>query len=70
MIEWDEARGGNYQWREVAWDELGRMLRSYEDWQFMPEIRDKTKSFNERRVTTECQRPRFVKVCGWPSRTN
>jgi hypothetical protein len=50
MIEWDEARGGhvplvNIDGREISWDEFGRMLMSYEGWQFKLEIRDKSEEF-------------------------
>ncbi len=47
MIDWDEAQEGRVplltiDGREVAWDELGRMLMTYEGWQFKLEIRDKS----------------------------
>ena len=50
MIEWDEAQGGrlplvNIDGREITWDEFGRMLMSYEGWQFKLEIRDKSEEF-------------------------
>jgi hypothetical protein len=50
MIEWDEARGSHVPLvivdsREITWDELGRMLMSYEGWQFKLEIRDKSEEF-------------------------
>lgn len=46
-IEWDEARGGQVplviiDGREIAWDELGRILMTYEGWQFKLDIRDKS----------------------------
>jgi hypothetical protein len=28
--------------REVSWDEMGRMLMSFEGWQFRLEIRDRS----------------------------
>jgi hypothetical protein len=50
MIEWDEARGSHVPLvivdsREITWDELGRMLMSYEGWQFKLEIQDKSEEF-------------------------
>jgi hypothetical protein len=49
-IEWDETRGGQVplviiDGREITWDELGRMLMTYEGWQFKLEIRDKSEEF-------------------------
>jgi hypothetical protein len=49
-IEWDEARDGKVplviiDGREITWDELGRMLMTYEGWQFKFEIRDKSEEF-------------------------
>ena len=50
MIGWDEAHDGRVpllliDGREIRWDELGRMLMSYEGWQFKLEIRDKSEEF-------------------------
>jgi hypothetical protein len=50
MIGWDEAQDGrvpllSVDGREITWDELGRMLMSYEGWQFKLEIRDKSEEF-------------------------
>jgi hypothetical protein len=50
MIGWDEAQGGHIplvivDGREIRWDELGRMLMSYEGWQFRLEIGDKSEEF-------------------------
>lgn len=49
-IKWDEARDGKVplvviDGQEIAWDELGRMLMTYEGWQFKLEIRDKSEEF-------------------------
>jgi hypothetical protein len=49
-IEWDDARHGQVplviiDGREITWDELGRMLMTYEGWQFKLEIRDKSEEF-------------------------
>ena len=49
-IKWDEAQGGQVplaiiDGREIKWDELGRMLMTYEGWQFKLEIRDKSEEF-------------------------
>ena len=46
-IEWDEARDGRVpllavDGRELSWDEFGRMLMTFEGWQFKLEIRDKS----------------------------
>jgi hypothetical protein len=46
-IEWDEAEDGGVpliivDGRELAWDEFGRMLMTFEGWQFKLEIRDKS----------------------------
>jgi len=46
-IEWDEAADGRVPMltidgREIAWDQLGRMLMTFEGWQFKLEIRDKS----------------------------
>lgn len=50
LIGWDEAQDGRVpllliDGREIRWDELGRMLMSYEGWQFKLEIRDKSEEF-------------------------
>ena len=47
IIEWDDDEDGllpllNVDGRKVTWDELGRMLMTYEGWQFKLEIRDKS----------------------------
>jgi hypothetical protein len=44
-IEWDDASAGQVpllviDGREITWEELGRMLMSFEGWQFKLEIRD------------------------------
>lgn len=49
-IEWDKARDGSVplliiDGREITWDELGRMLMTYEGWQFKLDIRDKSEEF-------------------------
>ena len=46
-IEWDESEDGRVpllviDGQEVSWDELGRMLMSFEGWQFRVEIRDRS----------------------------
>ena len=46
-IGWDETRDGqvpllNVDGREITWDEFGRMLMSFEGWQFKLEIRDRS----------------------------
>jgi hypothetical protein len=45
MIEWDAASDGRVpllliDGREMTWEQLGRMLMSFEGWQFKLEIRD------------------------------
>ena len=46
LIKWDGCEEGvpylNVDGQEVTWDELGRMLLTYEGWQFKLEIRDKS----------------------------
>ena len=49
-IAWDEAQDGsvpilNIDGREITWEEFGRMLMSFEGWQFKLEIRDKSEEF-------------------------
>ena len=49
-IAWDEAQDGsvpllNIDGREITWEEFGRMLMSFEGWQFKLEIRDKSEGF-------------------------
>ena len=44
-IEWDESEDSRVpllviDGQEVSWDEFGRMLMSFEGWQFRLEIRD------------------------------
>ncbi len=46
-IEWDDARDGRVpvliiDGREITWDEFGRMLMSFEGWQFKLNIGDKS----------------------------
>ena len=46
-IEWDESAEGRVpllviDGQEVSWEELGRMLMSFEGWQFRLEIRDRS----------------------------
>jgi hypothetical protein len=46
-IEWDETQDGRVpllaiDGRGITWDEFGRMLMSFEGWQFRLEIRDKS----------------------------
>ncbi|MBW4092378.1 MAG: hypothetical protein HIU82_14920 [Proteobacteria bacterium] len=46
-IDWDESGDGRtpllvIDGREVAWDEFGRMLMSFEGWQFQLAIRDRS----------------------------
>ena len=47
MIEWDDAHDGRVplliiDGREITWDELGRMLMSFEGWQFKLTLGDKS----------------------------
>jgi hypothetical protein len=47
MIQWDTAEDGRVpllviDGREIAWEEFGRMLMTFEGWQFKLEIRDKS----------------------------
>jgi hypothetical protein len=47
MIEWDDAHDGRVpllviDGREITWNEFGRMLMSYEGWQFKLSIADKS----------------------------
>jgi hypothetical protein len=46
-IEWDESKDGRVpllviDGRDVSWKELGRMLLTFEGWQFRMEIRDRS----------------------------
>lgn len=46
-IEWDDAHDGHVplliiDGREITWEEFGRMLMTFEGWQFKLEIRDKS----------------------------
>ena len=46
-IEWDDAHDGRVplliiDGREITWDELGRMLMSFEGWQFKLTVADKS----------------------------
>jgi hypothetical protein len=46
-IEWDESKDGRIpllviDGRDVSWEELGRMLMTFEGWQFRMEIRDRS----------------------------
>lgn len=50
MVGWDAAEDGRVplltiDGREITWEELGRMLMTYEGWQFKLEIRDKSEEF-------------------------
>jgi hypothetical protein len=47
MIEWDDAHDGRVplliiDGREITWEEFGRMMMSYEGWQFKLSIADKS----------------------------
>jgi len=47
LIEWDEARDDGVplfiiDGREITWEEFGRMLMSFEGWQFKLNICDKS----------------------------
>ncbi len=49
-IEWDEAEEGNLPMliidgQQVTWRDFGRMLMSFEGWQFQLNIRDKSEEF-------------------------
>ncbi len=49
-IEWDDAYDGQVplliiDGQEVTWQEFGRMLMSFEGWQFQLNIRDKSEEF-------------------------
>lgn len=49
-VEWDEAEDGlvpilNIDGQEITWSQFGRMLMSYEGWQFKLEIRDNSEDF-------------------------
>jgi hypothetical protein len=49
-IAWDDAQDGSVpllhiDGREITWEEFGRMLMSFEGWQFKLEIRDKSEEF-------------------------
>jgi hypothetical protein len=49
-IEWDDAHNGQVplliiDGQEVTWQEFGRMLMSFEGWQFQLNIRDKSEEF-------------------------
>ena len=46
-IEWDDAQDGRLplliiDGRDVSWDEFGRMLMTFEGWQFKLNISDKS----------------------------
>ena len=46
-IEWDESEDGRVpllviDGQKLSWDELGRMLMSFEGWQFRVAIRDRS----------------------------
>ena len=46
-IEWDSAQDGRIplliiDGREITWDELGRILMSFEGWQFKLTVVDKS----------------------------
>ena len=45
LVEWDDASDGRVpllliDGREITWEEFGRMLMSFEGWQFKLEMRD------------------------------
>jgi hypothetical protein len=45
LVDWDDASDGRVplliiDGREITWEEFGRMLMSFEGWQFKLEIRD------------------------------
>ena len=47
LIDWDSEQGGStpmlaIDGREISWDEFGRMISSFEGFQFKLEIRDKS----------------------------
>ena len=47
MIEWDDAHDGRVplliiDGREITWEDFGRMLMSFEGWQFKLNIADKS----------------------------
>jgi len=49
-IEWDAAQDGRMplvvvDGREMTWEEFGRLMLSWEGWQFRLEIRDKSEEF-------------------------
>jgi hypothetical protein len=50
-IEWDDSRDNErvpllvIDGREFSWEEFGRMMMSFEGWQFRLEIRDKSEDF-------------------------
>jgi len=51
-IEWDDAHDGRrpllvIDGREIGWDEFGRMLMSFEGWQFKLNIVDKSDDVNQ-----------------------
>jgi hypothetical protein len=46
-VEWDDAQDGrlprlNIDGRDISWDEFGCMLMTFEGWQFMLKISDKS----------------------------
>ena len=46
-IEWDDAHDGHVllliiDGRQITWEEFGRMVMTFEGWQFKLEIRDKS----------------------------
>src|ERR1039457_4924861 len=50
LIEWDDAHDSRVpvvvvDGREITWEEFGRMLMTFEGWQFRLEIRDKSEEF-------------------------
>ena len=50
LIEWDDAAEGRVplivvDGRAITWEEFGRMLMTFEGWQFKLEIRDKSEEF-------------------------
>jgi hypothetical protein len=50
LIGWDDAAEGRVplivvDGRAITWEEFGRMLMTFEGWQFKLEIRDKSEEF-------------------------
>ncbi len=50
VVEWDESQGGSVpllsiDGRSITWQAFGRMLMTFEGWQFRIEIRDMSEEF-------------------------